>query len=284
MSSLQNCRWMVSLLDAKRGFIFGTINSPGHRFIHVNHMNLFAIRFLISNTQPIDVTSLWCKWISEALSPWCFVTGMIFFEGWVVGVDKLRGWWYYSIWRGAWWVDYDSMIDFFSSQKTLSPLRVFVGAAIPCNTVGWMRCLFGLTLFIAWGLAYHECLYTNPSRCPAQHLAKVARARGVTVSQGLLPESFTASALDQAEQNWNFHQKFDAVDHNINRLSTCQGVSTIPNSTMLLIDMVLGYTASGDFWKAQFGLLDAKAVDLTGCLVAGNFQRLSNLAGWVLLG
>mmetsp|Transcript_149046 Transcript_149046/g.211766 ORF Transcript_149046/g.211766 Transcript_149046/m.211766 type:complete len:267 (-) Transcript_149046:3-803(-) len=37
------------------------------------------------------------------------------------------------------------------------------------------RCLFGLTLFI------------------------VARARGVTVSQGLLPESFTASALDQAQ-------------------------------------------------------------------------------------
>ena len=52
-----------------------------------------------------------------------------------------------------------------------------------------------------WNRTDHECLYTNPSRCPAQHLAKVARARGVTVSQGLLPESFTASALDQAKQN-----------------------------------------------------------------------------------
>ena len=63
-------------------------------------------------------------------------------------------------------------------------------------------------------------LIYNPSRFPA-HLAKVARARGVTVSQGLLPESFTASALDQAKQNWNFQQKFETVDHNTNRFSTC---------------------------------------------------------------
>ncbi len=124
-------------------------------------------------------------------------------------------------------------------------------------------------------------LIYNPSRFPA-HLAKVARARGVTVSQGLLPESFTASALDQAKQNWNFQQKFETVDHNTNRFSTCpdRKVKEFQPSQLAQWFFIWHGTwircITGDFWKAQFGLLDAKAHTgyLTFASRIGNFKRL----------